>query len=117
MGYATKFSCLFTLSDWESAITADPLDGGFGNDTIDFIEEAKGFQQARKGAAMLVDQRDFVYHVNRKSKGPKAQIYWRCAVRNSCKASLVSVGTKITKFSGQHNHTPNLFWERKNKRT
>ena len=68
MGYATKFSCLFTLSDWESANTADPLDG-FGNDTIDFIEEAKGFQQARKGAAMLVDQRDFVYHVNRKSKG------------------------------------------------
>lgn len=74
-------------------------------DTLDYIEEVKGYKLSQKQQAMLVDQRDFVYR-KRSCDSRTGRTYWTCRNlrRNQCKASCVSFDEKIVFFGGDHNH-------------
>ena len=78
-----------------------------------YLEEAKSLKNdGRNGKLRLIDQRDYTYIVNRKSKD-SSKVWWICGNYNNkvnkCNARAISMGTKITKLSGEHSHEPNYF--------
>ena len=71
------------------------------------MEEVKGYCMSNQGANLLIDQRDYTYSMNAKSR-TTCRLYWQCTVRRKakCKARAVTIGNKITKLSGEHTHHP-----------
>ena len=57
----------------------------------------------------MVDQKGFTYRIHRKFEDGKA--HWRCNAGKlafKCYARAVTMGNKITKFSGVHSHPPDF---------
>jgi hypothetical protein len=70
----------------------------------------KGYAESNRGRAMLVDQRGYVYQINRFAKGKNSgNVFWQCQLRRKkepCKVGAVSRQNKIIKITGVHNHPP-----------
>ena len=77
---------------------------------FDYFEEVKGYAESNRGRAMLVDQRGYVYQINRFAKGKNSgNVFWQCQLRRKkepCKVGAVSRQNKIIKITGVHNHPP-----------
>jgi len=77
---------------------------------FDYYEEVKGYAESNRGRAMLVDQRGYVYQINRFAKGKNSgNVFWQCQLRRKkepCKVGAVSRQNKIIKITGVHNHPP-----------
>ena len=71
-----------------------------------FIEYVKGYTPSMQGAPMLVDQNDYCYKLDKRSK-TTCRLFWRCSVDKKsfkCNARVVSIGDKIVKMSSEHTH-------------
>ena len=78
-----------------------------------YCEEVKGYAESNRGRAMLVDQRGYVYQINRFAKGKNSgNVFWQCQYRRAkkepCKVGAVSRQNKIIKITGIHNHPPTI---------
>ena len=77
---------------------------------FDYFEEVKGYAESSRGRAMMVDQRGYVYQINRFAKGRNTgNVFWQCHLRRKkepCRVGAVSRQNKIIKFTGTHNHPP-----------
>ena len=72
---------------------------------LNYVEEVKGYTVSTKGHAVLVDQRNYTYNLQRKKAN---RIYWNCSKKlQKCKGRASTYGNYIMKLSGIHNHEPN----------
>ena len=72
---------------------------------LNYVEEIKGYTISTHGRAVLVDQRNYTYNVNRKKAN---RTFWVCAYRHKkCMARASTCGNYIMKLSAEHNHEPN----------
>ena len=73
---------------------------------LNYVEEVKGYAVSKYGTAILVDQRDFTYSVDRK-KGNR--IFWRCSFyKRKCKARASTYKNYIMNLGGIHNHEASM---------
>ena len=70
-----------------------------------YIEDVKEYVASPLGKTRMVDQRGFVYVVNRYNQ-VSGKAFWRCSMRKirKCPVNAVTLQNKITKISGEHNH-------------
>jgi len=80
--------------------------GADGKD-LEYLEDVKGFISGKKAKVLLVDQRNYTYTLNNKSKDSR-RIWWKCYFYKTklCTARATTFGNKITKLSGEHIHEP-----------
>ena len=74
---------------------------------LNYVEEIKGYTVSNHGRAVLVDQRNYTYSVNKKKAN---RTFWVCSYsyrHKKCKARASTCGNYIMKLSGTHNHEPN----------
>ena len=88
-------------------------DVGIADEVMEYVEEVKGYVSTTRGKPMLVDQRNYTYHVNNKSP-VNNRIWWKCSKFKTikCPARAVTFHNKITKLSGIHSHEPDLFTQK-----
>jgi len=74
---------------------------------LEYLEDVKGFISGKKAKVLLVDQRNYTYTLNNKSKDSR-RIWWKCYFYKTkfCTARATTFGNKITKLSGEHIHEP-----------
>ena len=71
-----------------------------------YLEEAN-FIRSKRNAPRLLDRHGFQYRINAKST-VSARIFWICCLSRSelkCNARAVTIDNKVTKYSGEHNHS------------
>ena len=78
---------------------------------FEYIEAVKGYVTSKQGRGrMLVDQRGYVYQVNRADKRVEGKVFWQCPLRRKsvykCTVGCVSRQDKIINITGNHNHPP-----------
>ena len=69
-------------------------------------EEVKEYIMSKRGRPLLVDQNGYVY-INRcqKSKDENRNS-WRCRLKHTCSANVITYHNVIIKRSGIHTHLP-----------
>ena len=74
---------------------------------LNYVEEVKGYAVSKNGRALLVDQRNYTYWVERK-KGNR--MFWRCSSykRYKCKGRASTYENYIMKLGATHNHEPDM---------
>lgn len=79
----------------------------FADTNSGFVEQVKGFRLSQRNQHMLVDQRDFVYHEQRRYES-SGKVTWRCKHmrRLKCRARCISKNHNILMFINDHNHVP-----------
>ena len=73
-----------------------------------YIEEVKGYVTSTRGRNQMVDQRGYVYALNRQIQHT-GKGFWKCSMRHlsRCPVNAVTIYNKITQLSrGEHNHPP-----------
>ena len=72
---------------------------------LNYVEEVKGYTVSIKGKAVLVDQRNYTYKIERKKAN---RHFWMCSeAHNKCKARASTYENYIMRLSGIHNHEAN----------
>ena len=74
--------------------------------SIHVVDEARFFQSKTTRSVVMVDSQNFMFW---RSKHINLRTYWICSRKNipdKCKATAVSIGQRIIRLSGVHNHLP-----------
>ena len=70
-----------------------------------YVEEIKGYTVSSHGRAVLVDQRNYTYNMQRKKAN---RTYWICSyAHKKCKGRASTYENYIMKLGGTHNHEAN----------
>ena len=72
---------------------------------LNYVEEIKGYTVSSHGRAVLVDQRNYTYNMQRKKAN---RTYWICSyAHKKCKGRASTYENYIMKLGGTHNHEAN----------